>query len=93
MSTLDELEQEVSRLWGPSQFDWVIGRTTHDKELWFYYCGTGWSPQHPNGFWRVGGYADTISEALQAMIEAYPGEDFAYNVSEELRQLHREGVL
>ncbi len=59
--TTEDLETQVTAVWGASQFDWTVGRC---PEGWFYYCGTG-----EHGRWRHGGYADTLTEALQKMID------------------------
>ena len=63
--SLDVLEEACSRLWGPTQFDWVLGRTIADdgRQVWFWYCGAAFPFQ-----WRHKGQADTISGALMAMI-------------------------
>jgi hypothetical protein len=57
----------VNRKWGHTMFDWIIGRCSNlGEEKWFWYCGT--SPATKKA-WKHGGLADTIDDALQAMLE------------------------
>lgn len=61
------LEMLVNRKWGHTMFDWIIGRCSNlGEEKWFWYCGT--SPATKKA-WKHGGLADTIDDALQAMLE------------------------
>jgi hypothetical protein len=61
----DSLEAQVSKIWGPTQFDWTIGRS---PEGWFYYCGEMATPQSP-ATWKHGGHEPTLVGALQKMID------------------------
>lgn len=65
-NTIPELEARVSEIWGPSQFDWTIGRS---PEGWFFYCGEMKTPDKPKGTWKHSGYGKTITDALQQMID------------------------
>jgi len=66
-STIDDLEKAVNEKWGSSQFDWTIGRVGDlNGSRWFWYCGT--TDDNPKK-WLHHGYSDTISEALQAMLD------------------------
>ena len=60
-----ELEHRVSDVWGESQFDWTVGRSS---EGWFYYCGTMETPQRKSD-WKHSGYEPTLTAALRRMIE------------------------
>ena len=60
-----ELEHRVSDVWGESQFDWTVGRSS---EGWFYYCGTMTTPHHPQGTWKHGGHEPTLTRVLLKMI-------------------------
>jgi hypothetical protein len=72
------LEQQCNDIWGPSQFNWTIGRTGNPKtdysdhlydrnanSVWFWYCGT-----NENNHWLNSGYSNTIDEALQSIIDS-----------------------
>jgi hypothetical protein len=63
--TADELERQVSEVWGAGQFDWTVGRS---PEGWFYYCGTMDTPAQ-KGTWKHGGHEPTLTQALHRMIE------------------------
>lgn len=73
------LEAQVSARWGPQQWDWTLGRTIRengdvrnpDDHIWFWFCGTNFhQPPAPSGTsWRHEGYAETIMEALEAMLD------------------------
>ena len=68
MSAADEvltLEQQVSQVWGESQFDWTIGRS---PDGWFYYCGTMTTPHHPPGTRKHGGHEPTLTGVLHTLI-------------------------
>jgi len=59
------LEEQVNQKWGRGMFDWTIGKVrNNEKDLWFWYCGDGENKQ-----WKHSGLANTINEALQAMID------------------------
>ena len=60
-----ELEHRVSDVWGESQFDWTVGRSS---EGWFYYCGTMTTPHHPQGTWKHSGHEPTLTRVLLKMI-------------------------
>lgn len=73
---VDQLEEQCSWLWGPTQFDWTIGRTADDdgRDCWFWYCGTVSSLATRRTDWAYGGKSDTLGDALQAIIDAHAGK-------------------
>jgi len=79
--TIADLETRVDELWGPSQFDWVLGRTVRPSveytkgedwrdpkhHIWFFFCGSKKGEHHPES-WLHHGYGETITDCLEQMI-------------------------
>jgi hypothetical protein len=78
--SLITLEEQVNELYGPSVFDWTIGKVGPDEDdpigtpaEWFYYGGTETDPVTQKTKWRVGGHAQTAAEAMLALIREHDG--------------------
>lgn len=65
MTTVKEMEERINKIWGPSQFDWTIGKC---PQGWFYYCGSMSTPTEANT-WKHGGYEPTLEKVLQKIID------------------------
>ena len=69
-----DLERQVTDLWGPKQWDWVIGRTVRKDgdidnaadHIWFFYCGEGDPPTGKT--WAHSGYGESIADVLTQMV-------------------------
>lgn len=59
-----DLEAAVNERWGTEQWDWTIGKC---PEGWFYYCGMQSSGCRQR--WAHKGYAPTLTDVLQAMLD------------------------
>ena len=60
MTTIEDLEAEVNKIYGSGQFDWTIGRS---PEGWFFFAGTLADKR-----WRYSGLEPTIEKALKRLI-------------------------